>query len=104
MPELVQVADPLRWQLLDQRNIEGADLLHAIRLEQQPQQLAYRLADSRLAADQLERLEVGNPCKALHVCDQQLAAPEGVVIAKAGAVEGKTQHRACDLMLGHHSQ
>ncbi|MND89766.1 hypothetical protein D3C76_1269710 [compost metagenome] len=71
----MQVADSLSWQLLDQRNIEGADLLHAIRLKQQPQQLTYWLANGRLATDQLEGFEVGNPRKAQYVCDQQLATP-----------------------------
>ncbi|MNH24192.1 hypothetical protein D3C79_841140 [compost metagenome] len=47
---------------------------------------------------------MGNARKALNVCDQQLAAPEGAVIAKAGAVEGKTQHRAGNVVLGHHPQ
>ncbi|MNG78544.1 hypothetical protein D3C79_371230 [compost metagenome] len=47
---------------------------------------------------------MGNPLKSLNVCEQQLAAPEGAVIAKAGAIEGNPQHRACDVVLGHHSQ
>ena len=67
-----------------------------MRFKQQPQQLTYRLANGRLAANQLEGGKVGNPLKSLNVCDQQLAAPEGAVIAKAGAIEGNTQHRARD--------
>ena len=86
----MQVADPLSGQLPDRRNIEGAGLIHAIGFEQQPQQLAHRLADGRLAADELEGFEVGNARKALHIGQQQLAAPEGAVIAKAGAIEGNT--------------
>ncbi len=104
MPELVQVADPLKGQLLDQRNIEGTDLLRAVRFKQQPQQLTYRLADGRFTADKLEGGKVGNPLKSLNIGQQQLAAPEGAVIAKAGAVKGNTQHRARDVVLGHHPQ
>jgi len=104
LPELVQVADPPSGQLLDRRDIEGADLLRAVRFKQQPQQLTYRLADGCLTADQLEGGKVGNPLKSLNVCDQQLAAPEGAVIAKAGAIEGNPQHRARDVVLGHHPQ
>ena len=52
----------------------------------------------------LKGAEVGNTIEALNVCDQQLAAPEGAVIAKAGAIEGNTQHRARDVVLGHHPQ
>ncbi|MNV43511.1 hypothetical protein D3C71_1352260 [compost metagenome] len=100
----MQIADPLKGLFVDQRNIEGADLLRSVRFKQQPQQLAHRLADGRFAADQLERPEMGNPLKSLNVCDQLLAAPEGAVIAKAGAIEGNPQHRACDVVLGHHSQ
>lgn len=84
----MQVADPLCRQLPDRRNIEGADLLRSERFKQQPQQLAHRFADGRFAADELEGGKVGNTRKALNICDQQLAAPEGAVIAKAGAIKG----------------
>ena len=98
----MQIVDLPSGQLLDRRNIEGADLLRSVRFKQQPQQLAHRLADGRPAADKLEGGKVGNPLKSLNVCNQQLAAPEGAVIAKAGAIEGNTQHRARDVVLGHH--
>ncbi|MNP67656.1 hypothetical protein D3C76_1635130 [compost metagenome] len=101
-PQLVQVAEPLRGQLVDHRNIQLADLARGRGFKQQPQQLAYRLADGGFASDQPKWPQVRHSFKPPYVGDQQLAPPEGAVVAQASAIEGEAEHGPAVVMLGHH--
>ena len=69
--------------------------------EQQPERRTPGLAHRALAAGQPERAEARDPRERAVRHAQELAAPDGAVLAVAGAVPRHAEHRAAQLVLGH---